>query len=137
MRSLMTLTNHPGEALLPRDLMIHLNTRVGLQNAVTGMMPLSIVIWWKEETRSNREKMRPFPRESRTSSTRGIRSSLKELIARAFSFLQLTVTRTLPSFFGIATIGLKYGQVECWMRPVSQYWLSTASACLAMMGLMR
>ena len=41
--------------------------------------------WWNGDTRSNREKMRPFPKESRTSSTRGMESWPREL--RALSFL--------------------------------------------------
>ena len=38
------------------------------------VVSLSMVIWWNEDTRSNRENMRPFPRDSRTSSTRGMGS---------------------------------------------------------------
>ena len=50
-----------------------------------GMESLSMVLWWNEETRWNREKMLPFPRESRTSSTREMESCPRELIT--FSFL--------------------------------------------------
>ena len=73
--------------------------------------------------------MCPFPGESRTLSTRGVGSCPRELIA--CSNLDVTVC------FGIATIGLEFGEVECWMRPSARYWSSTASACLAKMGLMR
>ena len=52
------------------------------------------------ERRSNREKMRPLSREPRASSTRGMDSWPSELIA-------------LPSFLGMAIMGLAYGEVEC------------------------
>ena len=47
-------------------------SRVGVENTVREMLSVSMAIWWNEDTRSNTEKMRPFPRESRTSSTRGM-----------------------------------------------------------------
>ena len=64
-----------------------------------------MVIWWNEETKSKTEKIRPFPKESRTSSTRGMGSCPRELMA--FSFLQLMVMRTPPSFLGMATMRLE------------------------------
>ena len=84
MTSLMTLTNQPWEALLPCGMTSHSQSRLGVQNAVSEMVSLSMVIWWKE-TRSKREKIRPLPKESRTSSTRGMGSCPSELMA--FSFL--------------------------------------------------
>ena len=50
-------------------------------------------------------------------------------------FLQLIVVRTPPSFLGLATIGLEYGGVECWIRPAARYWSKAASAFLARMEL--
>ena len=59
MTSLMTLTDQPGEALLPYGIASHSKSRLGVQNAVSGMVSLSMVIWWKE-TRSKREKNAAF-----------------------------------------------------------------------------
>ena len=61
MTSLMALTNQPGEALLPCGITSHSNSRFGEQNSVKGMVSLSMVIWWNEETKWKREKMRLFP----------------------------------------------------------------------------
>ena len=85
MTSSMTLSNQPGEALLPCGITSHSQSRSGVQNAVKEMVSLSMGIWWNEGTKSKREKMRPFPNESRTSSTRGMGSCPRELMA--FSFL--------------------------------------------------
>lgn len=30
--------------------------------------------------------------------------------------------RMLPSFLGMATMWLAYGEAECWMRPAARYW---------------
>ena len=84
MTSLMTLTTDPGEALLLFCMTSHSKSRVCEQNVVRGMVSFSMVISCNEDTRSNREKMRPFPRESRTSSTRGMGRCLRELIALRF-----------------------------------------------------
>ena len=78
------LDEPPAEALLPLGMTSHSKSRVGVENAVRGMVSLSMVIWWNEDTRSNREKMRPFPKESRTSSTRGMASCPRELISLSF-----------------------------------------------------
>ena len=51
------------------------------------------------------------------------------------SFLQLTVIRTPPDFFGMTTGGLEYGEVECWIRPAARYLFKVASASLAKIGL--
>ena len=93
-----------------------------------------MVIWWNDNTGSNKEKIRPLPRGSSTWSTRGVGTSPSKLIE--LSFLQFNDIRTFPSFFGIATIGLEYGEVECWMRPAARHW-SSATAFWATMGLMR
>ena len=63
----------------------HSKSRVGMEKAVSGIVSLSMVVWWNGDTRSNKEKMRPFPRESRTSSTRGMGSWPRELMALSFS----------------------------------------------------
>ena len=65
MTSLITLMNQPGEALLPRGVTSHSQRPVGVLNAVRGAVPLFVVIWWNEETKSKRENTRPFPSESR------------------------------------------------------------------------
>ena len=78
--------------------------------------------------------MCPLPRESRISSTRRVGSCPRELTA--FSFL-LLIMRTIPSFLGIATIGLGYGEVECWMRPVVRYRSMTTSTYSARIGFIR
>ena len=62
----------------------HLKSRVGVQKAVRGVMSLSMVIWWNEDTRSNKEKIRPLPKESRTSSKRRMGSSASKLMAVSF-----------------------------------------------------
>ena len=57
---------------------------IGCANGVRGVVSISMVIWWNEGTGSNRENIRLFPRESRTSSTRGMASCPRELIALSF-----------------------------------------------------
>ena len=47
--SLMTLANYSGEALLPWGMMSHWKSRVEIQKAVSGMMSLSMGIWWDED----------------------------------------------------------------------------------------
>lgn len=113
----------------------HSKSRLGVQQAVRGMARLSMVIWLKEKPRSKRETLRSLPRESRISSTRGMGSFAKELME--FSFFYLVVMRTLLSFLGIATIGLEYKEVECWIRPAARYWSMTASAFMARIGFIR
>ena len=98
MTSLITLTIQRGAALPPCDVTSHPKSRSSVQKAVRGIVSLSMVIWWQEETRSIREKMRPLPRESGVSSTWGMGSSPGGLMA--FSFSELVVMRTPPSFLG-------------------------------------
>ena len=43
--------------------------------------------------------------------------------------------RTPPSLFGMATMALEYGDVECRIIPAARYWSLTASAFLERMGL--
>ena len=45
-----------GAATLPCGIASHSKSRLGVQNAVSGMVSLSMVIRWKEETRSKRKK---------------------------------------------------------------------------------
>ena len=45
MTSLMTLTNHPGAALLPCGITSYSKRRVSVQKAVSGIVPLCTVIW--------------------------------------------------------------------------------------------
>ena len=71
-------------------------------------------------------KVASFVQESRISPTRGTGSCPKELMA--FSFLQLMVMRTPPSFLGTATIGLEYGEMKCRMRLAARNWSMMASA---------
>ena len=59
MISLMTLTNHPGAALLPCGITSHSKRHVGVQKAVRGIVSLCTAIWWKEETRSKSDNIRP------------------------------------------------------------------------------
>ena len=61
-----------------------LKNLVGVQKAVKWMVSLSIMIWWNEDKRSKKVKMCPLPRESKTSSTRGMGSWASELIALIF-----------------------------------------------------
>ena len=61
-----------------------LKRREGVQKVVSGMVSLSMVVWWNEDARSNREYMRPFPRESRTSSTRGMGRWPRKLMILSF-----------------------------------------------------
>ena len=56
----------------------------GVQDTVRGVVSLSMVTWWNDDTRSNRERMRPLPRESSTWSTRGMGSCPSELMALSF-----------------------------------------------------
>ena len=47
----MTITNQPGGVLLPYGITSHLQSRSGVQKAVKGMVSLSMVIWWNDETK--------------------------------------------------------------------------------------
>ena len=105
MTSLITLMKQLGAALLPCGMTSHSKSLSGAQKAARGIMPLSIVFWWKEETRSNREKMRPRSKESRILSTWGVGGCPRELMA--LSFLQFIVMRTPPHLLGIATMELE------------------------------
>ena len=100
-----------------------------------GTVSSCAVIWWNEETKSNRGNTRPFPRGSRTWSTRGKGSWLRLLIW--LSFLQFTVIPTPPNFFGMATRGLEYGEVECWIKSAARYWSKVASTHLGKVGSVR
>ena len=62
---------------------------------------------------SNKENTRPEPKESRTWSTRGIGSWPSLLMWLSFLF---TVILTPPDSIGMTTSGLKYSEVECWIR---------------------
>ena len=70
------------------------------------------------EKRSNTETTDPPPRVLRTSSTRGI--AICGISVTLFSFLQLTVIRMPPDWFGTHTRGLDHGEVECWMSPAAR-----------------
>ena len=47
------------------------------------------------------------------------------------------VIQTPPELFGMTTSGLKYREIERWIRPAAEYRFRVASASFAIMGLMR
>lgn len=53
------------------------------------------------------------------------------------NFLWFVVIRTPPDFFGMATSGLEYGEVGCWIRPTARYWFRVVSTYFAKIRLMR
>ena len=74
-----------GGAAVLRHETSHSNSLSDVQKAARGIVSLSMMIWWKEETRSNMENTRPLPKEFWISSTRGKGSCPRELMALSFS----------------------------------------------------
>ena len=95
---------------------------------------LSMVVRW---TKSSRDKMRPYPSESISSSIQGVGNVLRELMALRFLKTYCTIIQKLPAFCDISTVGLKYSEVEYSMTTAARYWATTAQACLAKLGLGR
>ena len=103
MTSLMTFTNQPGEALLPCGMTSHSKSRLGVQNAVSGMVSLSMVIWWKEENQVEKGENAAF--------AQGVQDLVDagdgKLSEGADGVQLLVVDGVPPSFLGMATMGLE------------------------------
>ena len=89
-------------------------------------MSFSLVIWWNEDTVSNKEKMAAF-----SEGVEDLVDAGDGQLAQGADGVKLFVVDDYPDitvFLGMATIGLAYGEGECWIRPAARYWSSTASA---------
>ena len=82
-----------------------------MQKAMNGMVSMSIIMWWSEDTLFNKEYCVFFGGNQRPRRRGGMGSWPKELMT--LRLVYFTDIRILPYFLEMATMGLAFGEVEC------------------------